>query len=165
MTDAEKSFLTKLSGLIADAAGYRDQGARLETDRLVREYIAGEIDQLREKMGKLKAAAEEEGEEDMEDDLDRIDARMERTNEALRGADYKEASFFGQPQVPEEGLGRVCASEQALLEDLELLVRDVMGMKYETIGTLTLREIEGTLAAIELKVANRKDVFEDSMEG
>ena len=37
-----------------------------------------------------------------------------------------------------------------------------MGLKYETIGNLTLREIEGTLAAIELKITNRKDVLADT---
>ncbi len=165
MTKEEKAFVRKLAMTISDAPGYRDPEARTETDRLVREHIAAELDGLRKKIGELKAAADEEGEEDLGDDLDRIDARMERTNEALRGADYKDSKFFGLAEVPDEGLGKVCAYDQALLEDLDLLVGDVMGMKYEAIGTLTLREVEGTLAAIELKITNRKDVFDNSLEG
>ena len=164
MTKAEQGFLRKLAMIISDAQGYRDPGVRTETDKLMREHIAGELDGLRKKMGELKAAAEEEGEEDMGDDLDRIDARMERTSEALCSADYKDLKFFGTADISDEGLGKVCAYDHALLEDLDLLVGDVMGMKYETIGTLTLREVEGTLAAIELKITNRKDVFDNALE-
>jgi len=122
--------------------------------------VAAELEALRVRMGELKAAADEEGEEDMLDDLDRIDVRMERTVEALRAGDQT-SPFFAGP-VDDGHLTKVCAYDLAILEDVALLVRDTMGLKYETIGNLTLREIEGTLAAIELKITNRKDVLADA---
>jgi len=148
--------------MIPEASDYRGKDARRQTDAQVRDHIASEIDKLRDKILQLKSSATEEGEEDMLEDLDRIDSRMSRTVEALRSEEHAASPFFEAQEVPEEDLSRVCSYDRALLEDLELLVTDVMGLKYETIGNLTLREAEGTLAAIELRVNNRKDVLEIS---
>ncbi|HET6372006.1 MAG TPA: hypothetical protein VFG76_01775 [Candidatus Polarisedimenticolia bacterium] len=161
-SEIERGFLRTLASLVPGASGYRDAASRRGTDRQIRDHIIDELDRLRGKLAELKALAEEEGEEDMLDDLARVDSRMERTAGALQAGGHEETPFFTQDQVPEAQLDRACAHDQALLQDLDLLSRDVMGMKYETIGNLTLREVEGTLAAIELKVTNRKDVFERS---
>ena len=152
--------MQRLAGLIPDAAGYREQGDRAATDELFRGHVAEELEALRVRMAELKTAADEEGEEDMLDDLDRIDIRMERTIEALRAFAPTAAFFSGA--VEDGHLERVCAYDLTILEDVALLVRDTMGLKYETIGNLTLREIEGTLAAIELKITNRADVLADA---
>ena len=157
---SETRFMQRLAGLIPDAAGYREPADRRTTDDLFREHVASELDALRAKMGELKTAADEEGEEDMLDDLDRIDARMERTVDALRAGDQT-GPFFNGP-VDDGHLTKVCAYDLAILEDVALLVRDTMGLKYETIGNLTLREVEGTMAAIEIRVTNRADLFADS---
>ena len=159
MSQAEDRFLGKLAALIPGAPGYRELQGRGETDGRIRDHVARTLDQLRGRIGELKAAAEEEGEMDMVDDLDRIDARMERTLQAARGADYSQTDFLQQAEIGNEDFDRICAYDEALLGDLELLARDVLAIKYETIGNLTLREAEGTLAAIELKVGNRRDLF------
>jgi hypothetical protein len=105
-------------------------------------------------------SAEEEGEEDMRDDLGRIDERMERTAGALADGTHLQMPFFTLETLPQADRDRVCAWDMQLLVDMDLLSRDVLGLRYETIGSLTLREVEGTLAAIELRIANRKDVLE-----
>lgn len=164
MSDAEKKFMDLIAELIPEVDGYRAAASRRDTDSKVREFIAVELEGLRGKLGELMAASEEEGEEDMQHDLGLIDSRMGRTVDALRGAEHVEAAFFSDGDVEDGSLATVYDYDRALLEDLVLLRRDVMGMKYETIGNLTLREIEGTLAAIELKVINRKDVLAHCME-
>ena len=158
--DAEGALLRQMGRSIPDAPGYRAAEGRARTESLIREHVAGGLQKLREKLAGLKASAEEEGEEDMLDDLDRIDERMARTIETLNAADYTGVPFFSQPEVTDHQLARVCTYDKALLEDLDLLTTDIMGIRYETIGNLTLREAEGTLAAIELKITNRKDAFE-----
>ncbi|HZI92931.1 MAG TPA: hypothetical protein VFE84_01705 [Patescibacteria group bacterium] len=157
-------MLKKIAGDGPVEIGYRDVAMRARTDQLIREHIAADLERLQAKVEELKTSATDEGEEDMLEDLDRLDTRLARTIEALRGADYSGVRFLAEPAVSEAQLGRVCSYDRALLEDLELLANDVMGMKYETIGNLTLREAEGTLAAIEMKVTNRKDAFDMSGE-
>ena len=164
MSEAENRFMELVAELIPGTKGYRSSSTRRDTDAKVREFISVELEGLRGKMAELMAASEEEGEEDMLHDLGLIDSRMERTIDALRGADYGDSAFFSEGEVDDRALETVCDHDRALLEDLDLLKRDVTGMKYETIGNLTLREIEGTLAAIELKVVNRKDVLTYCME-
>lgn len=164
MSDAQKKFMELIEELIPEAEGYLSSGARRDTDGKVRGFVISELEGLRGKLAELMAASEEEGEEDMQHDLGLIDSRMERTVDALRGADTADVAFFSEGDVGDDALAVICDYDRALLEDLVLLKRDVMGMKYETIGNLTLREIEGTLAAIELKVINRKDVLTHCME-
>ena len=164
MSDAETKFMTKLAELLPDAAGYGAWQRRAETDAVLRAHICSELERLKEKITDLKASASDEGEEDMLEELDKIDVRMTRTIDALRAADYTGTSFFSREELSEGDLQRVCAYDRELIDDLELLTIDVMAMKYETIGNLTLREAEGTLASIELKVSNRRYIFETGGE-
>ena len=165
MSESETRFLKTIAGLFPEARGYRAFDGRADTEERLRAHVASELARLREKVAELKAAASEEGEEDMLEELDKIDTRMGRTIEALHGAGYAGLPFFSSREVSELDLARVCAYDLELLDDLGLLTIDVMGMKYETIGNLTLREAEGTLAAIELKIANRGYIFEPGGEG
>jgi hypothetical protein len=160
MPQSEKNFLEKIADIIPGLAGYRAKESRRDTDKRLREYIASQIDQLRLKVEEIKRSATDEGDLDMLDDLGRLDARMQRTADALKFADYGYSGFFDQVKIREEELDRVYAYDEAILGDLELLSRDVGNLKYDSIGNLTLREVEGTLASIEMKVHNRKDIFE-----
>ncbi len=158
---SEARFREAIADAVPDAPGYRDRAGRSETDARLRAWIRDEIAGLRDKLAELKTSAEEEGEEDMLVELDRIDARMERTIGALESEDHAGAPFF-TADCDDAQIDAVCAYDLAILEDVALLVNDTMALKYETIGNLTLRECEGTLAAIELKIANRKDILEES---
>ena len=140
-----------------DTFDFSDKTTRRETDAAMREQAASSIEALFEKVNQLKTAADEEGEEDMIFELERIDERMRRTSDALRGADYSGVAFFENGDVSDENLAKIHAYDNELLKDIQLLTRDVLALKYETIGNLTLREVEGTIGAIELKVTNRKD--------
>jgi len=157
---SERNFLEKIADLIPGLAGYRAKESRRDTDKRLREHMAGRIDALRLKIEEIKAAATDAGDLDLLDDLGRLDARMQRTADALRYADYGYSGFFDQLKIREAELDRIYAYDTAMFEDLDLLARDVGKLKYDAIGNLTLREVEGTVAAIELKVANRKDIFE-----
>jgi len=162
MSDAEEAFNGRIAEALPDAPGYREAGGRRDTDAMVRAHVASELEALRGKLDELRGAATDEGEEDMVDDLDRIDGRMVRTVDALRGGGFEGSPFLDRDEATDEVISRVCAYDLALLEDVDLLVHDVNALKYDTIGNLTLREIEGTLAAIELKVSNRRDNLDSS---
>ena len=164
MADSEARFMEKLAELLPETAGYGALEERASTDAHLRAHICSELERLMEKISALKASALDEGEEDMLEELDKIGVRMTRTIDTLRSADYSGAPFFRQAAVPAEDLDRICSYDRELIDDLELLTIDVMALKYETIGNLTLREAEGTLASIELKVTNRPFVFQTGGE-
>ncbi|MBI3447717.1 MAG: hypothetical protein HY049_02165 [Acidobacteria bacterium] len=160
MPQSEKNFLEKVADLIPGLAGYRAKEARRDTDKRLREHVASRLDDLRARVEEIKLAATGEGDLDMLDDLGRLDSRIQRTADALRFADYGYSGFFDQVKIREEELDRLYAYDEAILGDLDLLERDLGSLKYEAIGTLTLREVEGILASIELKVSNRKYLFD-----
>ena len=163
MSDTERRLGLRLADLAPEGTafpGFGDPASREASDRLLRDGVCAELGRLQARMNDLMTAADEEGEEDMRDDLQRIRDRMERTAGALAAAGMP--AGMSRADLPDSDRETLCLYDLRLLEDMELLSRDVMAMKYETIGTLTLREVEGTLAAIELKVVNRKDVLPTS---
>ncbi len=159
MTDAERKLLVAARGLDEEVAGYADLKDRPVTEAAVRAAVAGTLDRLRAKLADLKTAATEEGEEDMIHELDKIDIRMERVTAALREADTSGYSFLSAGEAGTDTVDAVSRYDEALMADTKLLAGDVMALKYETIGNLTLREVEGTMAAIEIRAANRADLF------
>ena len=162
MTDANRKLLMAAQALHAEVEGYDAVEHRAATEAGVRTAVAGMLDTLRSKLAGLKAAAQDEGEEDMIHELDKIDVRMERVTQALRQADTAPYAFLRSAEAAAESIDSVCRYDEALLADTRLLAGDVMALKYETIGNLTLREVEGTMAAIEIRVTNRADMFADS---
>ena len=162
MTNATRKLLMAAQALNAEVEGYDAVENRAATEAGVRSAVAATLDTLRGKLADLKAAAQDEGEEDMIHELDKIDVRMERTTQALRGADTAPYTFLKAADAVAESIDSICRYDEALLADTKLLAGDVMALKYETIGNLTLREVEGTMAAIEIRVTNRADLFADS---
>ncbi len=158
--DAEQAFLHRAGSLLPGIGGYRSAAARRETDAQVRGHLASRLDDMAARPAAIREVASGEGDLDMVDDLERIHERIGRTAESFRGADYGTCRFFSEEAVDEGLIARICSYDTAMLEDLALLLADVEGLKYETIGTLTLREVEGTLASIELRMANRRDLFD-----
>jgi hypothetical protein len=161
-TEQEKAFLARAAEAIPGIPGYRERSGRRRTDEQLRDFLAGCIDDLVGKFDEIRSVADEEGDVDMVEDLQRLGERFGRTADALRTADYSGCGFFDDESPEDEQISRICGYDLAMLEDLELLSSDIGALKYESIGTLTLREVEGTLASIDLRVANRKDLFERS---
>lgn len=158
--ESEKKFLEVTAGRIPGLTGYRDVANRSETDLRMREYLAGELEALGSKAGAIRSAAEKEGDVDTAEDVARLLERLEETAAELRSAGYGSAPFFTLEELGEAELNQIHGHDLAVLEDLDLLARDMENLKYETIGPLTLREVEGTLASIELRIANRKHLLE-----
>jgi len=156
---AERSFMLAAERRMPGVAGYRDPESRRETDRKLRDHVAGQLGHLAAKVGEIRKVADDEGDADMADDLSRLEERFRRTAEAISASAPPEQEFLGRAAMRSEELTHVHSNDAAMLEDLDLLGKDMGTLKYETIGTLTLREVEGTLASIELKVSNRKHLL------
>jgi len=154
---AEKAFLVAVSRKLPGATGYRDPDSRKETDAKLRELIASELGALVEKLGALKADAEDDGDSDMADDLSILAERFQGSVDAISGASHE--GFLGRGPMEPDDLAQIHKLDAAMLEDLDLLTKDLASLKLESIGALTLREVEGTLASIELKISNRKHLL------
>lgn len=154
---AEKTFLAAVSRKIPGVTGYREPEGRRETDTKLRGLIASELAALVEKIGALKADADADGDADMADDLTRLAERFQGSVDAISAAAHE--GFLGRGPMGTDDLAQVHANDAAMLEDLDLLSKDLGALKLESIGALTLREVEGTLASIELKISNRKHLL------
>ena len=88
MPVSEKNFLEKIASYIPGIAGYREREARRETDRRIREFLAGRLDEARAGLNVLRNQATEAGEFKALDVIGRLDRNLQKSVSSLRYADY-----------------------------------------------------------------------------
>jgi len=98
--------LQRLMEAIPGFAGYTEREQRRGADKLLREFLADEIDGIIRRIEKIATAWANEGELDYLDDLEQISGRLGRAADNLRYADYGYSGFFDLVKINEEDLHR-----------------------------------------------------------
>lgn len=122
--------LQKLVELIPGFSGYLEREQRRDADKLLREFLADEIDGASESLERVATRWSKAGEIDNLDDLESIAGRLRRAADNLRYADYGYAGFFDLVKIQEEDLHRFYEYDLSLRgfiadikEDLEALAQ------------------------------------------
>jgi len=122
--------LQKLVELIPGFTGYLEREQRRDADKLLREFLADEIDGASESLERVATKWSKAGEIDYLDDLEAIAGRLRRAADNLRYADYGYAGFFDLVKIQEEDLHRFYEYDLSLRsfiadikEDLEALAK------------------------------------------
>ena len=110
MYESEKNFLERIADSIPGIKGYREKESRRDTDKRLREYIAGRIDKIRGEFSSVQSSLAEEGKLDLMDDTDRLDRRLQKVADSIRFASYGFAGFFDQVKIKEKELDEIYSS-------------------------------------------------------
>ncbi len=154
MTDMRKRIvedegsLQKLMSYIPGFSGYRERQIRRKADQMVREYLVGLLDDIREDLNELVAEwSRSKGLEHL-DDLDRVRNRLGKVRDTIRFADYGYTGWFDAAKIKE--------AELDALYDYDLDLRQQIAQIGNSIAALAQAEeenvvefVEGTLAAIK----------------
>ena len=153
MLISEKNFLERLAAHIPGIAGYREREGRRETDRRLREWLAGRLDEAQGDLGAVRNRLTREGKlEAMNAVLD-LDRTMKKTAAALRFADAGYSGLFDQLKLKEDELASIYAYDLALLESVESL----------SAGVRAGRDVEALLddaRTLDHRVVRRRELFE-----
>lgn len=115
LEQSEKNFLEKIADHVPGLKGYRAREERRDTDKRLRDYMAGQLDLARRSLNEAKLALTKAGKLDALDPLDRGERRMQRIADAIRHASYGYSGFFDQVKIREEELDRIYAHDTSIV--------------------------------------------------
>ena len=121
MEKSEKNFLEKLADAIPGLSGYRAREDRRETDKRLREYLAGRIDGVRGRLDDLKLGLTNQGNLAALNDVGLLQRRLQQLGDTIRFATYGYTGVFDQLKIKEEQLDAIYAKDLALVSAVEQL--------------------------------------------
>jgi hypothetical protein len=157
---SEKNFLEKIASHIPGVAGYREREARRETDRRVREFLAGRLDEGRAGLTALRNLATDAGAFKALDEIGRLDRSLQKSVSTLRYADYGFSGVFDQLKIREAELDQICAYDSALVADVVALSDSLRSVSATAPDGSTLLALAATAEQLDLKIARRREIFE-----
>jgi len=152
MEKSEKNFLERLADAIPGLSGYRSKDDRRETDKRLREYLAGRIDRIRGGIDDLKLAMTNRGELAALNDVGLLQRQLQQLGDSVRFASYGYSGLFDQLKLRDAELDALYQHDLKLVDAVEALDRAVKA------GDLAAsRE---AYAAADDVFAKRKSLFE-----
>ena len=158
MPVSEKHFLEKIASYIPGVAGYREREGRRETDRRLREFAAGRLDEARQTLVGRRNRALDAGELEALDAIGRLDRVLQKTVAALRYADHGYSGVFDQVKILEAELDRIYAYDAALVTDVVALSERLASSQAPDPGEWA--SIADAAEGLDQKVARRREVLE-----
>lgn len=156
---AEKNFLEKLASRIPGVAGYREREARRETDRRLREFLAGRLDGSRRSLDEIRNAATRAGELGLLNEAGRLDRALQKAAAAFRYADYGYSGLFDQVKIGESELERLYAFDETLLGEVLALEEEITKAASQKPDGAWIADWAKRAEALDRKIARRKELF------
>ena len=98
---SEKNFLEKIASYIPGVAGYREREGRRETDRRVRDFLAGRLDEGRAGLSALRNVATDAGQLKTLDAIGRLDRILQKSVSSLRRSTRVRRRHLKRKKPPE----------------------------------------------------------------
>jgi hypothetical protein len=160
MTVSEKNFLEKLASHVPGLSGYREREARRETDRRLREFLAGRLDEARRSLDRVRNGATREGELGVLNEAGRLDRALQKSAASLRFADYGYSGLFDQVKIREAELDRIYAYDEALLGDVLALGADLERAAAAAPDGPAVADLAKRAEELDRRIGRRKELFD-----
>lgn len=148
--------LQKLTKAIPGFAGYMEREQRRGADKLLREFLADEIDDITERIERIASDWASEGELDYLDDLEEVSGRLNRAADNLRYADYGYSGFFDLVKINEDDLHRFYEYDLSLRSFIADIRDDV-----DALADATDDEIEDALSDLDMDIDDLNDMIDE----
>jgi hypothetical protein len=158
---SEKNFLEKIASYIPGVGGYRERETRRETDRRIRDFLAGRLDEGRAGLTALRNAATDAGQLKLLDTIGRLDRTLQKSVSSLRYADYGFSGLFDQLKIREAELDQICAYDAALVTEVVALSDALRTISAAAPDGSALVALTNTAEQLDLKIARRREIFEN----
>ncbi len=110
-----KGGLEKLISKIPGYRGYKEKENRRAADKLLRDHLAGQLDEQRRKLVELQRGLLEGGGLMLMDDLERAVTKVQKLADKIRTASYGYAGLFDAVKVKEEDLDALYEFDEDML--------------------------------------------------
>ena len=128
LRDTVEGALGGIEALVAKIPGYKgykDKEMRRESDKLLREQLATELDDQRSRLSELQVELVSHAQLEFVDDLERAVMKLQLLTDRVKTASYGYAGLFDAVKVKEEQLDALYEFDSRMLEDVDALASDV----------------------------------------
>ena len=154
---SEKTFLERLADRIPGLAGYRAREERRDTDKRLRDYLAGRLDRGRESLDRARQAWADAARLEGLDAIGRLERRLRRATDSLRHASYGYSGAFDQVRMREEELERLYRFDLELVDRVEAVEKALGALTTGPEAAVRAGEqVDGLLD----QIARRREIFE-----
>ena len=165
MMVSEKNFLERIASHIPGIAGYRERESRRESDRRVREFLAGRVDEARTAVGTIRQRITDDGDLKLLNEVAKLDKTLQKSASSLRYADYGYSGVFDQVKIGEAELGRIYDFDLALTTDVQALLDRINQIASGAADAAALADASRAADALDLKIVRRKEIFDTPVVG
>ena len=160
MLISERNFLERLASHIPGIAGYREREGRRETDRRLREWMAGRLDEAVAGLDPVRNRLTREGRLDVMNAVAELDRTLQKTAAALRFADAGYGGLFDQVKVKEDELAAMYAFDLSLTESVEGLGTRLRALAAVADPAPALEALVSEARMLDHLVGRRRELFE-----
>jgi len=121
----DRNLLERLLHVIPGFSGYLGKEERRETDKILREHLAKDLDRLRTRLDPVMRDLTDAGGLALVGEADRVKKAIERVANRLRYASYGYSGFLDVVKVREEELDRLYEFDAALVDHIEELEKSI----------------------------------------
>ncbi len=146
--ESDENALQKIVSALPGFEGYFERENRRAADKMLREYLCGQLDAATEDLEKVSAKWSRAGELDDVADLERVAGLLRRAGDRLRFADYGYTGFFDAAKIGEDELQR--------FYEYDLSLRDFIADIKDEIGKLAAAGAE----EVPVRIADLEEAIE-----
>lgn len=128
----DENALQKLMGSIPGFKGYQEQEVRRSADKLLRDHLVGQLDQIRGRLQRFQSDLRDRGEFKPVTDIDRLGRRLLRARDRVEHASYGYAGFFDAAKIGVEQLDRLYDYDLALKDNLAAIEAAIEALSEAT---------------------------------
>jgi hypothetical protein len=159
-SDKIRGFIEKVIRFVPGYTGYADKESRRNSDKLLRENLAGRLDQAKSSFdGFVSALSQKPGSLELMNPAGSAAKLFEKVIDRLKFADYGYAGFFSEQKIQEAELDALHQFDLGLTEDIEAIKAKVSSLKAEQ---ASLDELLAALRAFDARLNQRQEAITGS---
>jgi hypothetical protein len=152
---AGQNVLERIANAVPGFKGYREKELRRDADRLEREHLATQLEQVKQSLNRLASDATRSGSLDAINEIESARKRLDTLAARIRYADRGYAGFFDAIKVDEAALERVYQFDLGLLADVDA----VRGAAAAGDARLAVTGVLKALDALATRLADREQIL------
>lgn len=155
----DENAVQKLADKIPGFKGYHEQEIRRSADKLLRDHLAGLLDQIRQRLFRFQGELKSRGEFKPMTDLDRLGRRLVRARDRIEHASYGYAGFLDAAKIGPEQLDRLYDYDLALEENIAAIDQAARTFTNSASG-----DYDETIAALGVTIDELSRMIDDRSE-
>ena len=157
---AGQNILERLANMVPGLKGYRDKELRRDSDRILREHLAKQLEECKKGLNDISNAALRAKQLDVINDVETARKRIDKLANRVRYADRGYAGFFGAIKVDDEKLGAVYEFDMAMVSAVDSIRAAERNAAVASADVAAgLRSMIGEVDALDGKLSEREQIL------